>query len=94
MPTRTNPFRPGAGKVPPYLAGRKAEQTLFAGLLEQLGEGRDGAELVLYGPRGVGKTVLLLWLKKQCKVRGIVAVKTTPSELEHIGNLPGLLQMA
>ena len=89
--TKANPFRPGAGKVPPYLAGRKDERAVFAGLLHQLQEGKDGNEIVLYGPRGVGKTVLLMWLKEQCKEQGVLAVKTTPSELEHIGNLPGLL---
>jgi hypothetical protein len=30
-----NPFRPGAGHMPPFLAGRKAEETSFRRLLEQ-----------------------------------------------------------
>jgi hypothetical protein len=52
----SNPFRPGAGHRPPYLAGRKEEQHEFRKLLQQ-----DVVtdNLVLTGLRGVGKTVLL-----------------------------------
>jgi hypothetical protein len=51
-----NPFRPGAGHPPPFLAGRAAETEAFEKLLEQ----RPILEnLVLTGLRGVGKTVLL-----------------------------------
>ena len=51
-----NPFRPGAGHTPPYLAGRKEERREFLKLLNQ-----DVvlSNLVLTGLRGVGKTVLL-----------------------------------
>ena len=51
-----NPFRPGAGHTPPYLAGRKEERSEFLKLLNQ-----DVvlSNLVLTGLRGVGKTVLL-----------------------------------
>lgn len=51
-----NPFRPGAGHMPPYLAGRENEQDEFGRLLQQ-----DVIleNLVLTGLRGVGKTVLL-----------------------------------
>ena len=52
----TNPFRPGAGHRPPYLAGRKSESNEFSRLLQQ-----DVIleNLILTGLRGVGKTVLL-----------------------------------
>ncbi len=51
-----NPFRPGAGHPPPYLAGRTEERKEFLKLLNQ-----DVvlSNLVLTGLRGVGKTVLL-----------------------------------
>lgn len=52
----TNPFRPGAGHPPPYLAGRDAEQQEFARFLDQR---PVLTNLVLTGLRGVGKTVLL-----------------------------------
>lgn len=51
-----NPFRPGAGHEPPYLAGRETEKTEFGHFLEQ-----DPIldNVILTGLRGVGKTVLL-----------------------------------
>ena len=51
-----NPFRPGAGHAPPYLAGRAREQADFGKLLHP---GPVLDNLVLTGLRGVGKTVLL-----------------------------------
>ena len=51
-----NPFRPGAGHMPPYLAGRTAEQDEMKHLLRQR---VVLSNLVLTGLRGVGKTVLL-----------------------------------
>ncbi len=52
----TNPYKPGAGHMPPYLAGRDDEIREFEKLLQQ-----DVIlnNLVLTGLRGVGKTVLL-----------------------------------
>jgi hypothetical protein len=51
-----NPFRPGAGQMPPYLAGRDEETEEFGRLLKQeiILE-----NMVLTGLRGTGKTVLL-----------------------------------
>ncbi len=56
----TNPFRPGAGHPPPYLAGREEEKKEFAGLLDQQVITDNP---ILTGLRGVGKTVLLEELK-------------------------------
>ena len=55
-----NPFRPGAGHQPPYLAGRQAEKEEFSRLLKQ---DIILENMVLTGLRGVGKTVLLESLK-------------------------------
>ncbi|NDE90752.1 MAG: ATP-binding protein [Alphaproteobacteria bacterium] len=55
-----NPFRPGAGHVPPYLAGRTAEQNEVRKLLDQKIVMEN---IILTGLRGVGKTVLLESLK-------------------------------
>lgn len=52
----SNPFRPGAGHMPPYLAGREAEHRIFKTLLQQKPVLKN---LILTGLRGVGKTVLL-----------------------------------
>ncbi|RDI36707.1 AAA family ATPase [Aquicella lusitana] len=51
-----NPFRPGAGHKPPYLAGRTHEQDEVRALLKQKIVTQN---IVLTGLRGVGKTVLL-----------------------------------
>ena len=56
MPDFKNPFRPGAGHTPPYLAGREAERAEFLRLLDQT---TIFENMVLTGLRGVGKTVLL-----------------------------------
>lgn len=55
-----NPFRPGNGQRPLYLAGRTAEQDQFSSMVRE----RDLAQnLIVTGLRGVGKTVLLEELK-------------------------------
>jgi hypothetical protein len=56
MQSFMNPFRPGAGQFPPYLAGRTKEKNDFQKLLQQSPVLQN---LVLTGLRGVGKTVLL-----------------------------------
>ena len=55
-PTVGNPFRPGAGHAPPFLAGRQTETAEFGGLL---GQSPILENVILTGLRGVGKTVLL-----------------------------------
>jgi hypothetical protein len=51
-----NPFMPGAGHKPPYLAGREHEKNEFVKLLSQDVILKN---LILTGLRGLGKTVLL-----------------------------------
>ena len=60
-PKYENPFRPGAGHRPPFLAGRDQEKTAFRRLLTQKTI-TDNA--IVTGLRGVGKTVLLDVLKE------------------------------
>lgn len=50
-----NPFTPGAGHQPPYLAGRESEREEF---LHLLGQETILENMLLTGLRGVGKTVL------------------------------------
>jgi len=72
-----NPFRPGAGHMPPYLAGRELEKREFAKLLES---DTIFENLVLTGLRGVGKTVLLETLKPIAIQRKWLWVGTDMSE--------------
>ncbi len=76
-----NPFRPGAGHMPPHLAGRDKETEEFLRLLEQ-----DPIleNLVLTGLRGVGKTVLLDTLKPLAIERGWRWVGTDLSQSSSI----------
>lgn len=62
-----NPYRPGAGHMPPHLAGRQHEYAEFDRLLEQ----HEILEnMVLTGLRGVGKTVLLETFKPRAMKAG------------------------
>jgi AAA+ ATPase superfamily predicted ATPase len=72
-----NPFRPGAGHMPPYLAGRETEKREFAKLLEQ---DTILENLILTGLRGVGKTVLLETFKPMAIDAGWLWVGTDLSE--------------
>lgn len=73
----SNPFRPGAGHTPPWLAGRQAEREKF---LRLLGQEAILENLVLTGLRGVGKTVLLDTFKPLAVDQGWVWVGTDLSE--------------
>lgn len=77
-------FQPGAGRMPPHLAGRQAEQNVlrrFADVL-RAGEGPP-SDLVLIGPRGNGKTVLMRWFEQDCRNDGnpVDAVWLTPDQM-------------
>ncbi len=76
-----NPFRPGAGHRPPYLAGRKQEKEEFKNLLKQTVVTDN---MVLTGLRGVGKTVLLEELKPMALAEGWLWVGTDLSETASI----------
>lgn len=62
MQRRENPFTPGAGRKPPFLAGRDRDLEEFASLIEILSSGGAERSRIFYGLRGVGKTVLLMEL--------------------------------
>ena len=71
-----NPFRPGAGRRPPVLAGREPildAFTIVRRKVDELGEGDRG--WILHGLRGVGKTVLLGELLAQVSSKGWIAAK-------------------
>jgi AAA ATPase domain len=62
-----NPYKPGAGHMPPFLAGREHEYEEFGRLLEQ---DEILENLVVTGLRGVGKTVLLETFKPRAIEQG------------------------
>ena len=69
-----NPFTPGAGFLPPELAGR--EQVIEDGRVVAARTKRLRAErgLMLVGSRGVGKTSLLKWLAEDARQSGVIPV--------------------
>ncbi len=59
-------FRPGDGGLPPYLAGRKREQEYFRDCVKSLmSHDAPAQNMIIYGPRGNGKTALLGYLQKE-----------------------------
>ena len=72
-----NPFRPGAGHLPPYLAGREEEKKEFTELLKQ---NIVSTNLILTGLRGIGKTVLLETLKPIAREKNWLWAGTDLSE--------------
>jgi len=64
MKKRDNPFRPGNGIMPPYLAGREDEIFWFENSLESALSLPQN--LVISGIRGTGKTVLLRKFEDIC----------------------------
>jgi hypothetical protein len=72
-----NPFKPGAGHMPPYLAGREDEKKEFERLLSQK---TILENLVLTGLRGTGKTVLLETFKPMAQKERWLWVGTDLSE--------------
>lgn len=64
-----NPYSPGAGRPPAALVGRESQQEAWRVALERVGGGRTAKPVVLYGLRGVGKTVLLTGFAKKARER-------------------------
>lgn len=75
------PFRSGPGRPPSYLAGRGDEQAACRAFLNELRNGRPPPrEIVFYGPRGNGKTALLVWLQEEAVSSfGLDIVRLTPA---------------
>lgn len=63
MEPQLNPYNPGSGVQPSFLAGRDDEIAAFDLLVARTGNSRPARPMILSGLRGVGKTVLLRRLK-------------------------------
>jgi len=88
MDPRTNPYAPGAGTPPPELAGRDKLIEAAAVALDRIKEGLSARSLVMYGLRGVGKTVLLNQMRLDAEANGTV---TVPIEAPEGRSLPAIL---
>src|SRR5260370_22738157 len=88
MDPRLNPYAPGAGSAPPQLAGRDDLIERSAIALDRIRTGRASRSFILYGLRGVGKTVLLNRIQRDAEGRGFATAKMeTPEDR----SLPALL---
>jgi len=91
MDPRHNPYAPGAGTPPPELAGRDELIERAAVALDRIRAGRSARSFILYGLRGVGKTVLLNRIGRDAGARGIESLKIEAPEER---SLPGMLAPA
>ena len=64
-----NPYSPGAGRLPAALVGRERQLAAWEIAVKRVASGRDAQSVVLYGLRGVGKTVLLTRFAQMARER-------------------------
>ena len=83
------PFQPGDGGLPPYLAGRASEQEVCRAFLSRLQHHRPPPrEIIFYGPRGNGKTALLVWLQREAaSLPGADVLRLVPAAIRTEGQL-------
>jgi len=75
MDLASNPYTPGAGTPPPALVGRQEQLDSGRVVIARTAQGRPAEAPILYGLRGVGKTVLLKELQRQSDAAGWVTVE-------------------
>jgi hypothetical protein len=88
-----NPYAPGAGRAPAALVGRQEQLESWDVALRRIEAGRDAQSVVLYGLRGVGKTVLLTrfaaiardrsWLVAQVEAKSGATIRDAIGEAFH-----------
>lgn len=88
MDPRKNPYAPGAGYPPPELAGRDDIIERAAVALDRIRDGRAARSFILYGLRGVGKTVLLNRVRVDAEARAFASVTIEAPEER---SLPAIL---
>ena len=77
------PFASGFGEMPPYFAGRGTQQRAAVKCLDAMrAGGRFERCLVLWGPRGNGKTAMLEWTAREARERGVQVLKYAAAALE------------
>ena len=88
MDPRTNPYSPGAGSLPPELAGRNEIIEKVSIQLDRCRNGLSSRSFLMVGLRGVGKTVLLARMALEAESKGFVVVSVETPENR---SLPALL---
>lgn len=80
MEVYKNPYRPGAGTKPLVIAGRDEEIEKSKALFKSVKFGAPQRSLMLYGLRGVGKTVLLNEMERVSEEEGYISEHLEMSE--------------
>lgn len=88
MNPKINPYAPGAGTIPPQLAGRDEIISKADIALERCKNGLSFRGLLLVGLRGVGKTVLLTKITQEAESKALTVVSLETPEGR---SLPALL---
>lgn len=70
-----NPYSPGAGRPPAAMVGRDPQMQNWQVALDRIQRGRTAQPVVLYGLRGVGKTVLLSEFARQATERSWIVAQ-------------------
>jgi len=88
-PPAQNPFTPGSGRMPPYIAGREHEQAVISDFIGELSRSQAPQAIIMVGPRGCGKTVLNNWCREAApgidsKIRVKKFKGKLPNEEAHI----------
>lgn len=83
-----NPFTPGPGRRPPLVAGRERELAALTREMNRVVGKKPGNFVVMCGPRGNGKTVLLLELKARAEASKANVRRLTAENLA--GDLAGI----
>lgn len=91
--SRWNPFTPGYDHIPPVFAGRERELSVFERLISSLASKAPADDnIILFGPRGNGKSTLLNYTYKYLiDHKTVHSIIVTPFELETSGSLHQLL---
>lgn len=87
MEEHKNPYSPGAGTPPPELAGRSDIITSAITALERIKSGRTAQSPILYGLRGVGKTVLLVHIRDEAEKRNYKTITIEAHDGKKISHL-------
>lgn len=71
MSFKINPYRTGAGLMPPYIAGRDEDIGMLSQTFKALKLGIPARSVIFSGLRGVGKTVLINKLQEIAEEEGV-----------------------
>ena len=85
-------FKPGNGVLPPLLAGREQPLHELGDFLGRLiKRGSPASDVIIYGPRGNGKTVLLETFARQARAARVAVAELRPKLVKTPEDMAGLL---